>query len=182
MNLQIDRLKNCFESSASRYFVIFWLLTLIVLNVNAQMQPFLLLEKPGTGKRIRYFVGDEIVFKMHTRDAFMTGYISQLSDSAFFIGRSHIRIPIDSVEALADRSKVKSVRSLSHAAFGAIPVFFVLSAGQNLFNTGRRPIIDPEVWWLSGAFATLGLAGYLYKGRRYRLENRWRLLVVDHRS
>jgi hypothetical protein len=155
------------------------ILVCFAADVCAQMRPFLLLEKPGTTKRFRYYTGDEIIFKMRSGPDFLEAIIVGFNDSTFFVG-NWAPIALSEVEALADRSKVPGVKKISASALGTIPVFFLLSAGNNFFNTDRRPIIDPEIWALSAVFAGIGTAGLFYKGRRYRLDNRWRILVIHH--
>lgn len=157
------------------------LLLLCMLSgpADAQLKQFLILEKPGTKKRMRYYVGDEIIFKLNGKKDVYEAVIVGFSDSAFYVG-NWTPVAIGDVEAIINRDKVPGVHGLAKSALYAIPVFFVFSAGNNLFNTGRTPIIDPEVYTLSGIFAGIGLAGYMYKGRRYRLKNRWRLVVVNH--
>lgn len=144
-----------------------------------QFQEFLLLEKPGTGKRIRYYIGDEIMFKQYNDDAMHTGVIVQLSDSSFYVNQ-FTEVPIRTVEALADRSKVRAVRGFSRAAFLVIPAVLLISAADNIFNTGASPVIGEDALIVAGGFGVLGAAGYLYKGKRFRLQNRWRIIAVRH--
>ncbi|SRR6056297_1180688 len=144
-----------------------------------QLNPFLLLEKPGTGNRIRYFIGDEIEFKRWDDSDFTKAGIVQLTDTSFIIDGAR-EIKIREVEALADRSKVKTVRNITTNAFFAIPVMVLFSAANNTFNTGETPVVDREVYPLSAVFAGIGALGFLYKGRKYRLKNKWRLIMVRH--
>lgn len=146
-------------------------------QAETQLEPFLLLEKPGTKKRYRYYIGDEVEFKLKDEKGFHKGTIVQFSDTSFYVNE-FIEIPLRTVEALADRSKVNAARGIAATAFSVIPVFFVLSAANNLFNTGDTPIIDKEVYPLSAVFLGIGGLGMLYKGRRYRLKNRWRIIMV----
>ena len=149
------------------------------IALMAQMEAFLLLEKPGTGNRIRYYVGDDIEFKRWDDKDFYKGQIVQLSDSSFFVDNM-LEVKLREVEALADRSKVKAVHGFAKAAFIAIPTFFLFSAANNTFNTGDTPVVDEEVYPLAGIFAGIGALGLLYNGRRYRLKNKWRVIIVNH--
>lgn len=145
----------------------------------SQLDPFLLLEKPGTGNRIRYFIGDEIEFKRWDDQDFTKAGIVQFTDTSFILEGAR-EIKIREVEALADRSKVQTVRSITTNAFFAIPVMVLFSAANNTFNTGETPVVDREVYPLSAIFAGIGALGFLYKGRKYRLKNKWRLIMVRH--
>ena len=144
---------------------------------ETNLEPFLLLEKPGTKKRIRYYLGDPIEFKLKNEKGFHTGTIVQFSDTSFYVNE-FVEVPLRTVDALADRSKVAGVRAMSVNTLFVIPVFFVLSGANNLFNTGDTPIIDKEVYPLSGVFLGLSGLGFLYKGKRYRLKNKWRIIMV----
>ncbi len=144
-----------------------------------ELQPFLLLEKPGTKKRIRFYVGDEILFKRYDQDYFNSKVIVGLSDTSFFVDKG-TEVRLRDVEAMADRSRVKAVRQVGRGALLAIPAMFLFSIANNAFNTGETPLVGREVYNVAIPFAALGGASQLYKGRRYRLKNRWRLIVVHH--
>ena len=146
-------------------------------QAETNLEPFLLLEKPGKKKRIRYYIGDEIEFKLKDEKNFHKGTIVQFSDTSFYVN-DFAEIPLRTVDALADRSKVKGIRAMAINTLYVIPVFFVLSAANNIFNTGDTPIVDEEVYPLSAVFLGIAGAGFLYKGKRYRLKNRWRIIMV----
>lgn len=163
---------------------LFGAVLLILLSTSpqicfSQLDPFLLLEKPGTGNRIRYFIGDEIEFKRWDDPDFIKAGIVQFTDTSFILEGAR-EIKIREVEALADRSNVQTVRSITTNAFFAIPVMVLFSAANNTFNTGETPVVDREVYPLSAIFAGIGALGFLYKGRKYRLKNKWRLIMVRH--
>lgn len=146
-------------------------------QVETNLEPFLLLEKPGTKNRIRYYIGDEIEFLLKDEKKFHKGTIVQFSDTSFYVN-GFAEVPLRTVEALADRSKVKGIHAMAKNTLFVIPVFFIFSGANNLFNTGDTPIIDEEVYPLSVVFLAISGAGFLYKGRRYRLKNRWRIIMV----
>lgn len=157
----------------------FLLCLFITGQAFSQLDPFLLLEKPGTKHRIRYYAGDEIIFKMKDVPDFNYGVIQTFSDTSIFFNED-TEVKLKDIEAVADRSKVKSVRKIANGAFLVIPGFFLFSIANNAFNTGNRPLVDQEIYAMAAVFATIGGLGYLYKGKRYRLKGRWRLIVVHH--
>lgn len=146
-------------------------------QAETNLEPFLLLEKPGKKNRIRYYIGDEIEFLLKDEKDFHKGTIVQFSDTSFYVN-GYAEVPLRTVEALADRSKVKAIHAMARNTLFVIPVFFIFSGANNLFNTGDTPIIDEEVYPLSVVFLGISGAGFLYKGRRYRLKNRWRIIMV----
>lgn len=149
----------------------------VLTDANGDLRPFLLLEKPGTKHRIRYYIGDEIEFKLKDEKDFQKAKIVQFSDTSFYVNE-YVEIPLRKVSDIADRSNVKGVRKITTNALYAIPVFFIFSGANNLFNTGKTPIIDKEVYPLSAVFLGISGLGFLYKGKRYRLKNRWRIIMV----
>jgi hypothetical protein len=57
----------------------------------------------------------------------------------------------------------------------------LFSAANNAFNTGRTPLVDEEVWWISGIF--LGITGIAYlipDVKKHNLNSKWRLIPVIH--
>lgn len=165
-------------SFLSKGFVLFMCM-FGTIDTFSQMDPFLLLEKPGTKHRIRYYAGDEIIFKMKDVPDFNSGVIQTFSDTSIFFN-ADTEVKLRDIEAVADRSKVKAVRKIANGAFLVIPGFFLFSIANNAFNTGNTPLVDPEIYVMAATFATIGGLGYLYKGKRYRLKGRWRLIVVHH--
>jgi len=172
-NISLLNQKDVFQNA----LVVILFLLLSVVPAYSQLDPFLLLEKPGTKHRIRYYLGDEIEFKLKDEKEFKKGTIVQFSDTSFYVN-DYIEVPLRTVDALADRSKVAGVHAMARNTLFVIPVFFLFSAANNIFNTGDTPIVSEEVYPLSGVFLGLGAAGFLYKGRRYRLKNRWRIIMV----
>ncbi len=144
-----------------------------------QMEPFLLLEKPGTKNRIRYYVGDPITFRPRYQKNFNEATLASFSDSSFFVNQQ-VEFLLHDIDALADRSKVQSVHKIGVGTLLAIPAMFLFSAANNAFNTGRTPIVDREVYTLAGVFAVIGGACMLYKGKKYNTDGRWRIIVVHH--
>lgn len=149
----------------------------VLTDASGDLRPFLLLEKPGTKHRIRYYIGDEIEFKLKEEKNFQKAKIVQFSDTSFYVNE-YVEVPLRSVSDLADRSRVESIHRMSANTLLVIPVFFIFSAANNLFNTGNTPVIDKEVYPLSAAFVGISGLGFLYKGKRYRLKNRWRIIMV----
>lgn len=183
--IKVSQENDFFPTSICRKAKPFFITKLIVLiilltsctSVFGQLEPFLLLEKPGTKKRIRYYTGDEILFKQYDEKDLIKGRIVAFTDSSFFIN-DYIEVPLRTVKSISDKSKVAGVKGVSMMAISSIPVFFVFSAANNLFNTGERPLIDQEVYTLSGVFLGIGTLGMLYRGKKYRIKNKWRVIVV----
>jgi hypothetical protein len=153
---------------------------LFALSGYAQLEPFLLLEKPGKIKsRIRFYVGDEIKWSFIDEKTFNTGVIKMISDSSFTTGQG-VSVRIDEMDAIA-LEKGGTVKNIGKGAFYAIPPMILFSAANNAFNTGRSPLVDEEVWWISGIF--LGITGISYlipDEKKRNLESKWRIIPIIH--
>ena len=154
-------------------------LILTPIWANAQMKPFVLLEKAGTNKRVRFYPGDEIRFVMKGDDSIKSGVITGVNDSVFFLGQN-VGVNYHEVEKiLVARSGF--FRAMGTSAFYAIPAVLLLTAANNQFNTGNTPIIDDTAWGISGVFAAIGIASFAVgPDKNYKLKNRWRLIAVIH--
>lgn len=167
----------------TRRHIFLLVLASLLLGIHAesmaQLQPFLLMEVPGTKHRKRYYVGDEIAFRPQEQKEFNSGIIVALSDTSFFVNQ-RTEVPVKDVVSVIDRSRVHAIHAVGRGALYTIPTFFLFSAANNAFNTGRTPLIDQEVYYLAGAFAIIGGSFLLYKGKKYNTKGRWRLIVVNH--
>lgn len=147
-------------------------------EVQAQMQPFLLLQKPGNiKKRIRYYPGDAIVFKLAGKGRFEKGFIGGFSDTSIVLDTG-ADIPLSQIVKIKEEDSRGAFRAIGISALSSIPVFFLFSTANNLFNTQKRPLIDQEVYVLSGAFGAIGLISFAIPDKRYNVKNRWHLSVV----
>ena len=116
-------------------------LVLWSLSSVAQMDPFLLLEKPGKQKsRVRYYPGDEIYWKFKEDKITYNAVIAVISDSSFTTDQALI-VPYSEVDVVLI-PKGGGLKAVGINAFWAIPPMIVLSAANNAFNTGRSPCVS----------------------------------------
>jgi len=155
--------------------LVFWQLSSL-----AQMEPFLLLEKPGKQKsRVRYYVGDVIHWKFKDDKITYDAVVGAISDSAFTTDQA-LQVPYSEIDMVLI-PKGGGLKSVGLNAFWAIPPMIVFSAANNAFNTGRSPLIDKEVWYISAAFASITGVSFLIPDEKNRnLENKWRLIPIIH--
>jgi len=151
-----------------------------VLSCFGQLEPFLLLEKPGkTNTRVRFYVGDQIQWSYSNEKHFNSGIISLISDSSFTTTEA-ITVRLQEIDGIA-LEKGGGLKKVGTNAYLAIPPMIVFSAANNIFNTGRSPVVDEEVWWISGIF--LGITGLSYlipDEKKRNLESKWRIISVIH--
>jgi len=150
------------------------------LTCFAQMDPFLLLEKPGNQKsRVRYYPGDEIYWKFKDDKTTYKSIIAVISDSTFTTDQALIVPYVEIDQVLIPKGG--GLKAVGLNAFWAIPPMIVLSAANNAFNTGRTPLVDQEVWYISAVFASISGIFFLLPDEKTRkLENKWRLIPIIH--
>ena len=146
----------------------------------AQMEPFLLLEKPGKKKsRMRFYAGDEVLWRFKEDKTTYSAVIASIGDSSFTTTEALI-VPFLEIESILI-PKGSGLKAVGINAFWAIPPMVVFSAANNLFNTGRTPVIDEEVWYISGVFACItGMFYLLPEQKKNSLGNKWRLIPIIH--
>lgn len=146
----------------------------------AQMDPFLLLEKPGNvDSRIRYYPGGDIAWKFFDDKTVYSSVIILINDSAFVTEKA-LTVPFDEVEMII-LPKGGAVRGVGAMAFYAIPPIIVFDALNNIFNTGRTPVVSEEALLVSGVFGAISAVSWMLpKSKKYKLENKWRLIPIIH--
>jgi hypothetical protein len=156
-------------------------LGLIVVDVQAQMKPFILLEKPGTSRRIRYYVGDEISYKFKEGDFYSKGIITAIGDSTFATSKD-FEVRYDTLQSISTTSPFLGVRKATSFAIYAVPPILVYSAADNLFNRDNGFTVSEEAWWVAGAFVGIaGLGLLIPKEKQFRLlKTRWRVIPIIH--
>lgn len=145
--------------------------------IRSQGDVFLLLDKPGTLKRIKKFPGDELSVSVDDEKYAITGLITAIKDSSVYI--DGLEIPVSRIHTVYNHKLKRVSRGLSKGAFLAIPPALLFTAANNLFNTGEQPLIDRNALSLTGIFAGVGLAGLLVPSRKYKIYKKWRVRILD---
>ena len=155
-------------------------LVLWSLTSFAQMDPFLLLEKPGnTDSRVRYYPGSEITWKFKEDKTVYSSVIASINDSAFVTEKALI-VPYDEIETVLFPAS-GFVKGIGSMAFYAIPPIIVFDAANNIFNTGRTPVVSSEALYISGIFGAISVVSWMLpKDKKRKLDNKWRLIPIIH--
>jgi len=52
---------------------------------------------------------------------------------------------------------------------------------NNIFNTGRTPVVSEEALLISGVFGAITVVSWMMPtSKKYKLENKWRLIPIIH--
>ena len=162
------------------WFLLLLGLVLLSLTSSAQMDPFLLLEKPGnTDSRIRFYPGGEISWKFFEDKTVYNSVIMLINDSSFVTEKA-LTVPYSEVEMII-LPKPGVIRGIGSMAFYAIPPIIVFDALNNIFNTGRTPVVSEEAWLISGIFGSISVVSWMMpQNKKYKLKNKWRLIPIIH--
>ncbi|MBA9078854.1 hypothetical protein [Rufibacter quisquiliarum] len=140
---------------------------------------YLLLNKTGKLKRYRFYVGDQIMFRVKNDSRFYSGSITAIKDSAFYF--QNTRIPLERVAQIRMRNHTggKKVLNYSSVVLKSAGSIFTLVGAIN-FITHSDDRVDGL--HTMGAALTMYAAGVGLKAltkRTYNLEKKWQLKVVE---
>lgn len=138
---------------------------------------FILLDKPGTTKRKKFYVGESISLRLKGEDYVISDKIVSLRDSMIYLDSK--RIPPSSLNAVVNLKPKKVSRGLSKAAFLAIPPLLVFTVANKVFNTGEQPLLNDTDLRLMGVMAGIGIVMRIPPPRNYHLDKGWRLRILD---
>ena len=152
-------------------------LLLCLSSASAPAQKKLMLYKPAKAKRIMYEAGDEIHLKLKDEDLLLSGIITHISDSGITIQEDHI--PVRRIGAIINFCKRRGHRKISGQSMmlAAYTVFF--NSMHRLINSGERPVIDNNTLVVAGVMAGAGLLFLPFKAKKYRLGNKWMLMIRE---
>lgn len=140
---------------------------------------YLLLTKPGSLKRFRFYVGEQIVFRVKNDTYFYSGSITAIKDSAFYY--QNTKIPLGRVAEIKLRNHTGGRKALNFGSvlFKSAGTIFTLVGAIN-FLTQKDDRADGL--WTMGAAVTTYAAGIGLKAltkRTYNLEKKWQLKVIE---
>lgn len=144
---------------------------------EADYTHFLLLDKPGSRKRIKYYKGDEISVKVGENNFFTTGIIDALDSSSVVV--DGLKIPLDQITAVYNMAPKRFFRSLSKSTFLALIPMAVLSPLDYLAGNEKGSFWQQSPPRIMGGFAVLGILFRIPGPKKYKFAHRWRLRYMD---
>lgn len=124
-----------------------------------------------------YDAGDEIHLKLADEDLLLSGTITHISDSGITIQDDHI--PIRRIGAILDFDKRRRHRKLSGQAIGLSLYVVTFNSLHRLINSGERPVVDNNTIMVAGALAAAGLLLAPFRVKKYRMGNKWKLMIRE---
>ncbi len=157
-----------------RLLFIFTIL-MLALSQALDAQKVILLQKPGTTKRFMFKTGDNITVMMGNPEFIAGGVITYIDDTLCIVNKNYT-IPFASVK------EVKITRHFLNSAWRKMFLVPVVYSGISLINRGihkEKPLIDNTILIAGGSFIALGSAAYLLRYRHCKMDNGWKLKVLD---
>jgi len=140
-----------------------------------EAQKVLLLQKPGKSKHFFYETGDKIAVRLGDPEFTAAGEITYIDDSLCTINKNYT-FQIDKIH------EVIRPRNWFLFSWKKLYLASALYAGGSMINhaiNDEQPIFDNTIPWVSGSFIVLGTTAYLLRYRHCKVENQWRLKVLD---
>lgn len=157
----------------------FALLIIIAITGNCFAQQFLALDVSRlTGfKRIKYYLGDEITFKLKDGHKKQKGKIIAFSDTTFQLENKTF-VNIKDIKAIYRNNENFVTHGLARFCLVFGPGFLGLDTFNNLINK-RKPLINDMAVKESAAFVGGGLIFKNMMKRRYKIGKRKSIKVID---
>lgn len=143
----------------------------------AEAQQILLLEKIKKPKRIKHYVGDQLAFRFDDEKYTISGTIEMIREDGIVVEGEFYKL--NQITMVLNYQKYAAFRVLSKSAFIAIPPMLVMTMLHRGLNTGEQPLVDRNSLQVMGVFAGIGAILWPFKARKYRLEKKWQLRVID---
>ena len=149
--------------------VMFALLPAITLG-----QEFLVLDKMGTKKRIEFYPGDPIKFRLKEERIFRTDEIVAITDSVLYMENGIVPFTEIGVVEVTEKWMQATGVTLMVAGVG----YIVLDQFNNVIR-GDGLRYDDKVVRSGAIIAGAGAALVYFGRRRIKVRNNWRLRLVD---
>ncbi|MDT8392605.1 MAG: hypothetical protein RQ761_02085 [Bacteroidales bacterium] len=145
---------------------------LMVFNVQAQR--ILLVEKPGTFKNFKYFVGDEIILKTMPFNDKIAGSIHFITDSSIVVDFDQ-EIMLNEIESvLKPRWGFGLLSGFTRYAGAG---YLVLDIVNNAIN--HEVMVDKNTLIISGSLVAFSYAIVPLHTRKLTIGDRWRIKVLN---
>lgn len=154
---------------------LYLLLLLILVSLFAGAQQYLVLQKTGTVKNIKYQLGNDITVQVKRGELVYSGSISHIKDSSFVLN-SLDEIFLDDVTIVFRKRRFIRVMSkvLLYAGVG-----YIALEGVNGVINDYSPVISQNTIIASSVMVGTGLLMKPFYTRKYDTQEKYVLKVLD---
>ncbi|MFA5970832.1 MAG: hypothetical protein WC780_00675 [Lentimicrobiaceae bacterium] len=152
-----------------------WAVLLVLICQTVDAQKVLLLQKPGKTKRFLYYTGDKIIIRTGDPEFEVRGEITYIDDSIVTVNKNY-------TYQLAKVKEVIIKRPFLNGSWRMMYLTSGIYAAGSIFNraiNNNKPLVDNTIPVVSGSFIALGTASYLLRNKHCKIEDGWKLKVLD---
>lgn len=160
--------------SMNRFLKISLISLACMMIFNVQAQRILLVEKPGTFKNFKYFVGDAIILKTLPFGEKIAGSIHIITDSSIVVNFDH-EIMLNEIESVLKPRWGFSLLSGFTRYAGA--GYLILDIVNNAIN--HEVMVDKNTLIISGSLVAFSYALVPLHYRKLTIGKRWRIKVLN---
>jgi hypothetical protein len=159
--------------NATHRILVFAMLILLAPKLDAQR--ILLVEKPGTFRNYKYFVGDDIIVKTIPYETKHDGVLHEITDTSILINFDN-EIMLEDISMVMRRRWGWSLLSKVTRIAGA--GYFALDVTNRLIN-GQGPVVQESTLYVSAGLVAFSYALVPIHHKRMRKGAKWRLKVLN---
>ena len=157
------------------------LLFLIIISplFQANAQKYLVFDKPGITKRVRFYAGEMIYFKSDKTKSLVQDEIVEINDP-FIILNEMGSVHVDSIThfAIGNQNGFAKFRSaLSGILITAGIGYFIIDSFNNGIN--NNDVFDEKTVYASVPMLAFGILIKPWSRRKYKIGNNKRLFIID---
>lgn len=154
---------------------LFFIVLPLFASQAATAQKFLALDKPaGREKRLRFFEGDRLTFRLKNDPTRYSGIITRLEEQSLYIGET--RVLVSDIDAVTIQNRYKDSGILNSAPY-MLPLAGLIYFAADGLNPGSR--ISSSTYIVSGSLIGTGVALKLFQKKTYRINGPRRLKIID---
>lgn len=150
------------------------LISIIFMLQNLMAQQYLVLEKRGTPRNFKYSTGDLI--SLYAGGLFISGQITGMNDSVVTLDHD-LTVKLKNITVIERRRKF--LKALSELFFIRGGIAYFLIEGTNRTINHEYPVITDNTIKVSGTAIAFGILIRPLIKRKFRLDKKWQLKVLD---
>lgn len=155
------------------HFILILLFLTFSLEVLCQ-EKYLVLDKPGRTKRIRYYTGDEIIFKLKGDKTVYSNVVEGVGDSSIQVRGTHI--PIKEIASIIRHNESGLLYQITRILPKAGMLYFLADTFNPIFR-GEKPSVSRSGVIVGGSLIAGSYALRLFKKRTLKI-NKYRTLKI----
>lgn len=148
----------------------------ISLTSFGQGEKYLVLDKPGRVKRIRFYVGDELIFKLTGDKHLYKDIIEAVSDTSIRVRGAWV--PVEEIKLIKEYKEANLLKQAIYFLPRAGIIYFLADTFNPVF-TGGEVFVSRSGVIVGGSLIAGSLILRLFAKRTYRINNYRTLKILE---